>query len=93
MEADGIIKDMFDNQDRNKDGKILEEELMVKEDEERVVRDELWGECGPVVAPATVKKVVLEVIMEAIQTDIIGTVLSLNRKSVKETKIIKIIKH
>lgn len=69
MEADGIIKDMFDNQDRNKDGKILEEELMVKEDEERVVRDELWGECGPVVAPATVKKVVLEVIMEAIQTD------------------------
>ncbi|XP_024128307.1 peptidyl-prolyl cis-trans isomerase FKBP10 [Oryzias melastigma] len=41
MEADGIIKDMFDNQDRNKDGKILEEELMVKEDEERVVRDEL----------------------------------------------------
>uniref|UniRef100_H2LES9 peptidylprolyl isomerase n=1 Tax=Oryzias latipes TaxID=8090 RepID=H2LES9_ORYLA len=41
MEASSIIKDMFDNQDRNKDGKIVEEELMVKEVEDQVARDEL----------------------------------------------------
>uniref|UniRef100_A0AAQ6AIQ1 peptidylprolyl isomerase n=1 Tax=Amphiprion ocellaris TaxID=80972 RepID=A0AAQ6AIQ1_AMPOC len=37
VDADGIIKDMFDNQDRNKDGKITEAELS----DEQVKRDEL----------------------------------------------------
>uniref|UniRef100_A0A3Q0RTU0 peptidylprolyl isomerase n=1 Tax=Amphilophus citrinellus TaxID=61819 RepID=A0A3Q0RTU0_AMPCI len=34
IDADSIIKDMFDNQDGNKDGKIVEDELTVKEDED-----------------------------------------------------------
>lgn len=43
VDGDSIIKDMFNNQDRNKDGKITEEELKLKEDEktEQVRRDEL----------------------------------------------------
>ncbi|XP_030591689.1 peptidyl-prolyl cis-trans isomerase FKBP10 [Archocentrus centrarchus] len=43
IDADSIIKDMFDNQDGNKDGKIVEDELTVKEDEgsKQVRRDEL----------------------------------------------------
>lgn len=55
MEASSIIKDMFDNQDRNKDGKIVEEELMVKEVEDQVARDELWRTalCEDAVALAT----------------------------------------
>ncbi|XP_071323856.1 peptidyl-prolyl cis-trans isomerase FKBP10 isoform X2 [Trachinotus anak] len=43
VDADSIIKDMFNNQDRNKDGKIVEDELKLEGDEEseRVRRDEL----------------------------------------------------
>lgn len=43
VDADSVIKDMFDNQDRNKDGKIVENELKLKvdADSEQVVRDEL----------------------------------------------------
>lgn len=43
LEADFIIKDMFNNQDRNTDGKIVEDELKLKVDEEpeQVRRDEL----------------------------------------------------
>ncbi|GAA6217977.1 peptidyl-prolyl cis-trans isomerase FKBP10-like [Lates japonicus] len=41
LEADIIIKDMFNNQDRNTDGKIVEDELKLKVDEEPVRRDEL----------------------------------------------------
>lgn len=42
-DADTIIKDMFNNQDRNEDGKIVEDELKLKTDEEseRMKRDEL----------------------------------------------------
>lgn len=43
VDADSIIKDMFNNQDRNKDGKIVEDELKVNVDEEpeQTRRDEL----------------------------------------------------
>ncbi|XP_071765925.2 peptidyl-prolyl cis-trans isomerase FKBP10 [Centroberyx gerrardi] len=43
IDADGIIKDMFNNQDRNKDGKIVPDELKLKEDEDSdsARRDEL----------------------------------------------------
>ncbi|KAK2833160.1 hypothetical protein Q5P01_017049 [Channa striata] len=43
VDASSIIKDMFNNLDRNKDGKIVEDELKLKEDEEpeQVRRDEL----------------------------------------------------
>uniref|UniRef100_A0AAQ4Q0B4 peptidylprolyl isomerase n=1 Tax=Gasterosteus aculeatus aculeatus TaxID=481459 RepID=A0AAQ4Q0B4_GASAC len=43
VDADSIIKDMFNNQDENKDGKIVEDELKVKVDGEpqQVIRDEL----------------------------------------------------
>lgn len=43
VDADSIIKDMFNNQDRNKDGKIVEDELKVNVDEEseQMRRDEL----------------------------------------------------
>ncbi|KAI3359154.1 hypothetical protein L3Q82_002686 [Scortum barcoo] len=34
VDADSIIKDMFNNQDRNQDGKIVEDELKLKVDEE-----------------------------------------------------------
>ena len=40
MDADSIIKDMFNNQDHNKDGKIVENELFA-EQPEQVPRDEL----------------------------------------------------
>ncbi|CAB1341677.1 unnamed protein product [Coregonus sp. 'balchen'] len=43
MDADGIIKDMFNNQDRNRDGKIVAEELKLKveEDSDRAIHEEL----------------------------------------------------
>uniref|UniRef100_A0A674CL67 peptidylprolyl isomerase n=1 Tax=Salmo trutta TaxID=8032 RepID=A0A674CL67_SALTR len=43
MDADGIIKDMFNNQDRNTDGKIVAEELKLKveEDSDRARHEEL----------------------------------------------------
>ncbi|XP_070703925.1 peptidyl-prolyl cis-trans isomerase FKBP10 [Pempheris klunzingeri] len=42
VDADSIIKDMFNNQDSNKDGKIVEDELSVEDsDSEQVRRDEL----------------------------------------------------
>ncbi|KAM4531191.1 peptidyl-prolyl cis-trans isomerase FKBP10-like [Odontesthes bonariensis] len=43
LDADTIIKDMFDNQDQNKDGKIVEDEIKIKADEksEPTTRDEL----------------------------------------------------
>uniref|UniRef100_A0A1A7X8Y4 peptidylprolyl isomerase n=2 Tax=Iconisemion striatum TaxID=60296 RepID=A0A1A7X8Y4_9TELE len=42
VDADSVIKNMFDNQDQNKDGRIVEDELKIKdEDTERVRRDEL----------------------------------------------------
>ncbi|MED6281011.1 Peptidyl-prolyl cis-trans isomerase fkbp10 [Characodon lateralis] len=42
VDIDSIIKDMFDNQDQNKDGKIVEDELKIKnEDSEQARRDEL----------------------------------------------------
>lgn len=44
VDANGIIKDMFNNQDLNKDGKILEEELKLQGDDESE-RDELWSGC------------------------------------------------
>lgn len=34
MDADGIITDMFNNQDRDKDGKIVQQELKLKVDED-----------------------------------------------------------
>lgn len=37
VDADRVIKNMFDNQDRNRDGKIVEDELK----DEQVRRDEL----------------------------------------------------
>uniref|UniRef100_A0A8C5D793 peptidylprolyl isomerase n=1 Tax=Gouania willdenowi TaxID=441366 RepID=A0A8C5D793_GOUWI len=40
VDADSIIKDMFNNQDLNKDGKIAENELYVTEDD-KAERDEL----------------------------------------------------
>ena len=42
-DANSIIKEMFDYQDRNKDGKILEYELNVNADKEseQATRDEL----------------------------------------------------
>lgn len=40
--ADTIIEDMFNNQDRNKDGKIVEDELKPEDTEsEQMRRDEL----------------------------------------------------
>ncbi|XP_023258959.1 peptidyl-prolyl cis-trans isomerase FKBP10 [Seriola lalandi dorsalis] len=39
VDADSIIKDMFNNQDRNQDGKIVEDEM--DEESEQVIRDEL----------------------------------------------------
>ncbi|XP_022595303.1 peptidyl-prolyl cis-trans isomerase FKBP10 [Seriola dumerili] len=39
VDADSIIKDMFNNQDRNQDGKIVEDEM--DEESEQVRRDEL----------------------------------------------------
>ncbi|KAM4598007.1 peptidyl-prolyl cis-trans isomerase FKBP10-like [Polymixia lowei] len=43
MDADSIIEDMFNNQDRDRDGKIVPEELKLKvdEDEEKTGHDEL----------------------------------------------------
>lgn len=43
IDSDSIIKDIFNNQDHNKDGKIVEDELTPKvvEDSEQVKRDEL----------------------------------------------------
>ncbi|KAM4536151.1 peptidyl-prolyl cis-trans isomerase FKBP10-like [Fundulus diaphanus] len=41
VDIDSIIKNMFDNQDQNKDGKIVEDELTVKDESEKVRRDEL----------------------------------------------------
>lgn len=43
MDADAVTKDMFDNQDQNKDGRITEDELTLKEEKESEVarRDEL----------------------------------------------------
>lgn len=41
VDADSIIKDMFDNQDLNKDGRIVEGELVVTEDSGQSRRDEL----------------------------------------------------
>ncbi|XP_010738203.3 peptidyl-prolyl cis-trans isomerase FKBP10 [Larimichthys crocea] len=43
IDSDSIIKDIFNNQDHNKDGKIVEDELTSKvvEDSEQVKRDEL----------------------------------------------------
>ena len=41
LDADNIIKDMFDNQDRNRDGKIVLSELKLKADEEPR-HEELW---------------------------------------------------
>lgn len=43
IDVDSIVKDMFNNQDRNKDGKITEDELMteVNEEVEPKSRDEL----------------------------------------------------
>ena len=43
LDADSIIKDMFDNQDRNRDGKIVPSELKLKADEEPK-HEELWME-------------------------------------------------
>lgn len=41
--ANQVIEDMFNNQDRNKDGKLTEDELRPREDEEaeEMRRDEL----------------------------------------------------
>lgn len=43
FDTNSIIKEMFNNQDRNKDGKIVEDELTVNvvEESEQVTRDEL----------------------------------------------------
>ncbi|XP_029293467.1 peptidyl-prolyl cis-trans isomerase FKBP10 [Cottoperca gobio] len=43
VEVDAVIEEMFNNQDRNKDGKIVEDELKLQVDEEseQVRRDEL----------------------------------------------------
>ena len=43
MDADQIIKDMFKNQDRNGDGKIVPDELKLKveEDSEKAKHEEL----------------------------------------------------
>ncbi|KAM3863936.1 peptidyl-prolyl cis-trans isomerase FKBP10-like [Diretmus argenteus] len=42
MDADAIIEDMFNNQDRNMDGKIVPDELKLKDDEEeKPMREEL----------------------------------------------------
>ena len=45
MDADQIIKDMFKNQDRNGDGKIVPDELKLKveEDSEKAKHEELQG--------------------------------------------------
>lgn len=44
MNAEGIIQDMFNNQDRNRDGKIVAEELKLKveEDSDKARHEELW---------------------------------------------------
>lgn len=36
-----VVNDMFQNQDRNKDGKITAEELKLKSDEDQVKHEEL----------------------------------------------------
>lgn len=43
MDAEVVIRDMFNNQDQNKDGKVTEDELRLREDEEAeaTTRDEL----------------------------------------------------
>uniref|UniRef100_A0A1A8FUK0 peptidylprolyl isomerase n=2 Tax=Nothobranchius korthausae TaxID=1143690 RepID=A0A1A8FUK0_9TELE len=42
VDVDSVIKNMFDDQDRNKDGRIVEDELKIKDEEtEQVRRDEL----------------------------------------------------
>lgn len=41
VNADSIIKDMFNNQDLNKDGRIVEGELVVTDDSGQSRRDEL----------------------------------------------------
>lgn len=43
VDADGIIRDMFNTQDQNGDGKVTEDELRPREDDEgdKVKRDEL----------------------------------------------------
>lgn len=44
LNADAIIKDMFNKQDQNQDGKIVEDELAPKahKEPEQTRRDELW---------------------------------------------------
>ncbi|XP_037544674.1 peptidyl-prolyl cis-trans isomerase FKBP10 [Nematolebias whitei] len=41
VDVDSVLKDMFDHQDRNKDGKITEDELKEDEESEQARRDEL----------------------------------------------------
>uniref|UniRef100_A0A1A8J1J6 peptidylprolyl isomerase n=1 Tax=Nothobranchius kuhntae TaxID=321403 RepID=A0A1A8J1J6_NOTKU len=42
VDVDSVIKNMFDDQDRNNDGRIVEDELKIKDEEtEQVRRDEL----------------------------------------------------
>lgn len=43
VDPDGVIRDMFNNQDQNKDGKVTEDELSPREDDEaeKTKRDEL----------------------------------------------------
>lgn len=41
FDADTIIQDMFNNQDLNKDGKIIEDELKLQGESQQVRRDEL----------------------------------------------------
>ncbi|KAK1876944.1 Peptidyl-prolyl cis-trans isomerase FKBP10 [Dissostichus eleginoides] len=41
FDADNIIQDMFNNQDLNKDGKIIEDELKLQGESQQVRRDEL----------------------------------------------------
>lgn len=40
VDVDAVIRDMFNNQDQNKDGKVTEDELRPREAEDRT-RDEL----------------------------------------------------
>lgn len=41
IDPEKVITDMFQNQDRNKDGKITAEELKLKSDEDQVKHEEL----------------------------------------------------
>lgn len=41
VDIETVIKDMFYNQDQNKDGKIVEDELKIKDESEKLRRDEL----------------------------------------------------